>query len=142
MREDKKEWDFIYTYTRKQSIEDGLQVEANPQTRDEAGIKYPVFLTTTVYDRYVKLPEGCEDTEDLRLWDIFTMFKHYTKVTPNVTDFLKFKVSVFIPTNIDLLPNEVIEYTNQRLVTLHALIVALDFDDPQPSITIMLPNED
>ena len=143
--ENTNDWEVIDVYSRKNAIDDGLQVLANPETTAEAGIKYPVYFTTTAYDRYVKVPLGCEhfQDEDGRLWDVFTMFKYYIKITPNVTDFLEMKVSVYMPDKAEWAPNEKRDGSKtQRLVTLHAVIGPNDFDDPSPAITIMLPGED
>ena len=47
--------DVIYTYTRAHAVADGFQVEVT-KTAQEAGIRFPVFLTRTVYDAYVTVP--------------------------------------------------------------------------------------
>ena len=47
----------IYTYTRAQAVADGEQVEVT-KTAQEAGIRFPVFLTRAVYENYVAVPEG------------------------------------------------------------------------------------
>ena len=47
----------IYSYTRAQAVADGVQVEVT-KTAQEAGIKFPVFLTRTVFDSFVAVPEG------------------------------------------------------------------------------------
>ena len=47
----------IYSYTRAQAVADGVQVEVT-KTAAEAGIKFPVFLTRTVFDAYVEVPPG------------------------------------------------------------------------------------
>jgi hypothetical protein len=61
----------IYTYSRKQALADGVQVEVSPAVAKEAGFKFPIFLTDTVYAAYVDVPDGlsCQDEEG-RLWDI------------------------------------------------------------------------
>ena len=47
----------IYAYSRAQALADGVQVEVT-KTAQEAGIKFPMFLTRAVYDAYVTVPEG------------------------------------------------------------------------------------
>jgi len=42
----------IYAYTRAQAVADGFQVEVT-KTAQEAGIKFPVFITRTAFDDYV-----------------------------------------------------------------------------------------
>src|SRR5689334_5653718 len=65
----------IYSSTRPQAVADGVQVEVT-KTAAEAGIRFPVFLTRTVYDSFVAVPPGvtCQD-EAGRLWDILWMLR-------------------------------------------------------------------
>jgi hypothetical protein len=66
----------IYTYTRKQALADGVQVDVS-KLAAEAGFRIPVFLTETVHREYVQVPEGitCQD-ETGRLWDILWMLRN------------------------------------------------------------------
>jgi len=139
-----EEWNIIDVYSRKDAISDGVQVLANPKLTTESGIKFPVYLTEKVYNKYVKVPEGMDkfQNEESRLWDIFTMFKHFARGVDS--DFIEFKVSVTLQPRGDWTPNERREGPDdpQRLVTLKAVIGPMDFDDPSPAITIMMPGED
>ena len=52
---DKGFWDdaeVIYTYTRAQALEDGVLVDVSEMAK-EAGVRFPVALTATVYGKYV-----------------------------------------------------------------------------------------
>jgi hypothetical protein len=122
----------VYSYTRKQALADGQQVEVSPAVAAEAGFRFPVFLTDTVYAEYVKVPEGlsCQD-EDGRLWDILTMLHHAIRNTPEGIDRIPFMFYV---------QDE--EGKSPALATLHAVCSAKDIDDPSPAITVMLPEED
>src|SRR5512137_1913119 len=63
----------IFTYTRAQAVADGLQVEVT-KTAEEAGIRFPVFLTRAVFDNYVAVPPGVTGQDESgRLWDIVWM---------------------------------------------------------------------
>src|ERR1039458_2642397 len=63
----------IYSYTRAQAVADGVQVEVT-KTAQEAGIKYPLFLTRAVFDKYVAVPEGVTGQDEAgRLWDVVWM---------------------------------------------------------------------
>jgi hypothetical protein len=137
----KVNWKVIDVYSRKEAIADGVQVLANPGTTKEAGIRFPVYLTRKVYDRYVKDPEGATfQDEDGRLWDIFTMFKYY--VNRDASEF-EFNVMVYISRKTEWLSNEKRTHEPEhRLVTLYAQVGATDFDDPRPAITISIPGED
>ena len=120
----------IYAYTRKQALDDGAQVDVSTAAR-EAGISFPVFLTRTVFDCYVCVPSGvhCQN-ESGRLWDIVSMLRVAIRGDRSGSDRIAFSLRV--------------RNNNRfaRLVTLVAICGALDIDDPQPAITVMLPDED
>ena len=126
-------WDdaeIIYTYTRAQTLEDGVLVDVSVTAKD-AGIKLPVALTSTVWGQYVEVPEGvnCQD-EKGRQWDILWMFR--CAAARFNGDTLLFKLYV---------RNHNRERLDSRdLVTLKA--ICGPGDTPEPVITIMLPDED
>ena len=65
----------IYSYTRAQAIADGVQVEVT-KTAQEAGIRFPVFLTRTVFDAYVTVPPDVTGQDEAgRLWDVVWMIR-------------------------------------------------------------------
>lgn len=137
--------EFIDIYSTAQAVEDGVLVLLNPATTAEAGIKWPVYATRTVFDKYIAVPEGMErmQDEDGRLWDVCTMFKYSASKTDGA--YLQFKVAVAIPRKSELLPNERHQRNSEvpsRLVLLKATIAAHDYNDPSPAIFIMLPSED
>ncbi len=43
-------WDLIFSYTRKQAIEDGVLIEVPKAVQEMAGFKYPMVITTGVYE--------------------------------------------------------------------------------------------
>ncbi len=120
----------IYSYTRKQAVADGVQVEVT-ETAAEAGIKFPVFLTRTVFDAYVAVPPGVECQDEAgRLWDIVWM--------------LRFAI-LRARAGADRIPVALYVRNDNRRATLIKLIATcgpLDIDDPQPAITVMMPDED
>lgn len=120
----------IYAYTRKQALADGFQVDVSSVAK-EAGFRVPVFMTSTVFGSYVRVPEGvrCQD-EAGRLWDILWMLHCAVKGTKAQQDRLSFQLYVRN------------DNRNPKLVTLLSVCSALDIDDPAPSITIMMPDED
>ena len=62
--------EIVYSYTRKQAVADGFQVEVT-KAAQEAGIRFPVFLTRTVFDAYVTVPPDVTSQDEAgRLWDI------------------------------------------------------------------------
>jgi hypothetical protein len=144
---DFSDWEVIDTYSTKQAVEDGFLVRVDQKISKEAGIKYPVYLTRAVWDKYVELPKGFENVQDLdgRLWDILFMFMFAARACPQAT--LMYKLNVVLADKGDWEPNEKLDpdldgNRSMRLVTLKAVIQAQDFDDPSPAIFIMKPSED
>jgi hypothetical protein len=120
----------ISSYSRAQAIEDGVLVDVSSVAR-EAGIKFAVALTPTVWGQYVEVPEGvsCQD-ETGRLWDILWMFRCAAAKFSGSTLFFKLYVRNHNRDRLD----------SRDLVTLKA--ICGPGDTPEPVITIMLPDED
>ena len=122
--------DVIYSYTRSQAVADGVQVEVT-KTAQEAGIRFPVFLTRAVYDSYVTVPPGVTAQDEAgRLWDLMTMTRFAILRSRPGCD--RLPVALYVR-NDNRAP---------RLVRLTAVCGPLDIDDPQPAITVMLMDED
>ena len=120
----------LYTYSRSQAVANGLQVEVS-KVAEEAGIRFPVFLTRAVYDSYVSVPPGVTGQDEAgRLWDIVWMLRFAIRKAQPGQARLPFALYV---RNDNKAP---------RLIKLVAMCGALDIDDPQPAITILLPDED
>ena len=137
--------ELIYAYTRKQAIEDGLQVRLNEWHADdlkEAGILYPVYMTTEVYLSCVCPVEGegeqlapCQDPKG-RLWDVLTMLKYAIKGS---RDSSRVNVQVMVVPNI---PDGSKRHPRPKRVNLLATVGPVDIDDPRPAITIMYPEQE
>lgn len=120
----------IYSYTRAQAVADGFQVEVT-KSAQEAGIRFPVFLTRTVFDAFVTVPKGVTAQDEAgRLWDIVWMLRFAIRKAANQSNRMPFALYV---RNDNHKP---------RLVKLIATCGPLDMDDPQPAITVMMPDED
>jgi hypothetical protein len=120
----------IYSYTRKQAIADGYQVEVS-KVAAEAGIKYPMFLTRAVYDSFVIVPPNVTGQDEAgRLWDIVWMTRiAILRAKPGIA---RIPVALYVRN----------DHRAAKLVKLIATCGPFDMDDPQPAITVMLPNED
>jgi len=138
-------FDVVASYTRKEAISDGFQVRIEDKIRSEAGIKYPVFVTRTVWDRYLKVPTGLEGHQDMegRIWDMLYMFVQNAKRNGFAS---KFKYRVLFQMNRNTLwdKNErrVNDNPELREVILIAEVGATDIDDPAPAITISTSQDD
>ena len=122
--------EIIYTYTRKQAIADGLQIDVTT-TAAEAGIRFPFYITRGVWDKYVTVPQGVTAQDEAgRLWDLVWM--------------TRFAIIRSRP-GCDRLPVALyVRNDNQaaKLVKLVATCGPRDIDDPAPTITLMLADED
>ena len=126
-------WDdteVIYAYTRAQALEDGVLVDVSEMAK-EAGIKFPVALTSAVYGKYVEVPDGIAgQDEGGRLWDIVWMLRCAAGRCQGDTLYFQLYVRNHNRERLD----------NQDPVTLKA--VCGPGDQGEPVITIMLPDED
>jgi len=122
--------DVVYSYTRAQAVADGVQVEVT-KTAQEAGIRFPVFLTRTVFDAYVAVPPDVSGQDEAgRLWDVLWMLRFAIQRTSRGVERLPFALYVRNDNRA------------AKLVKLIAVAGPLDIDDPAPCITVMMPNED
>lgn len=97
----------------------------------EAGIRFPVFLTCAVWQDCVRVPEGVMGQDESgRLWDVVWMLRCAARTTEGSE--MLFSLHVRNDNRGGTPP----------LVTLKAVCGPADIDDPQPSITIMFPEED
>jgi len=120
----------IYSYTRAQAVADGVQVEVS-KVAAEAGIRFPVFLTRTVYDSFVTVPEGVTAQDEAgRLWELLWMTRFaIIRAKPGAN---QLPVALYVRN----------DNRAARLVKLIATCGPLDIDDPQPAITLMMMDED
>lgn len=127
--------DVIFSYTRKQAIEDGVLIDVSSLAK-EAGMKYPTVVTAEVWASYVEVPEKAKYQDETgRLWDILWMLYMSIK-HPSIASYyslenseIHFKVYVH---QDDSKPSE--------LVTFKALCGP--GDEGEPVMTIMMPWED
>lgn len=119
-----KDFEIIHTYTRAQAIEDGVLVDVS-QTAREAGIKYPVALTSAVWGIIENIPEKYKH-EDIqgRLWDVVWMLRMAIPRSSGPVIFYKLVLH---------------RHGNPHL-TLKA--ICGPGDNAEPVVTVMLPGED
>lgn len=118
----------IDTYSRADALADGVLIDVSATAR-EAGIIYPVALTSMVHETCVALTDAARDAgcdEEGRLWDVLTMFRSAAKRSGGRE--VRFTVAVVQdaeePTDVDL------------------YAVVGPGDDAEPVITIMVQGED
>jgi hypothetical protein len=119
----------IYTYTRKQAIADGEQIDVSI-TAKEGGIRFPMFITRAVFENYVVVPEGVSGQDEAgRLWDLLWITRMAIKRSLQGAN----RIPVVLYVRND--------NRSAKRVQLVAVCSALDIDDPQPAITLMLETE-
>ena len=128
----------ISRYTRAQAIEDGVLVDVT-ETARQAGIKYPVALTASVYDEYVVVPKALKGIQDEvgRLFDILWMYAWAARIGEISGHQGIFSVS-FLMYETKSISEQA--RSRQEIITLKA--VCGPNDDDSPCITIMKPDED
>ena len=123
--------DVIHTYTRKQAIDDGVLVDVT-ETASEAGIRFPVAVTSAVWHEYVvpneELKTLGQSTEG-RLWDVLWMFR--CSAVKNSKDVMLYELYFTMIIN---------GKPKQKLIKLKA--ICGPGDQAEPVITIMKPEED
>lgn len=127
-------FEMIYSYSRKQAIEDGVLIDVSEMAR-EAGFKIPVALTASVYADCVRWSE--QDTkrqtyqdEPGRLHDVLSMAQIGARVNRD-TDTVFYKIYRIIRGG---------RSTSPKQTTLKMVIHG--GDNAEPVITISQPNED
>jgi hypothetical protein len=111
-----------------------VQVEVT-KTAQEAGIRFPMFLTRTVYDSFVTVPPGVTAQDEAgRLWDIVWMTRFAILRHPGGASVPASRLPLALYVRND--------NHRAKLVKLLATCGPLDIDDPHPAITVMMTDED
>lgn len=120
--------EIISVYTRQQAIDDGMFVDVSKMAK-EAGIKYPVAITSNLFHTYIEPSEEAKSygqSVDGRLWDVLFVFRMMAKRANG--SFIKFTVSFN-------------DGTKKEDVDIWAVCEAQSPTDPSPAINIMLPED-
>lgn len=115
----------ICAYTRKEAIEDGVLCDISKLAK-EAGFKYPVAISTGVYELIEAAVKRVGIDFNGIVWDILTILKFSIKNSTGSR--CDFKVLI---TN---------KHDENELISMYSLCGP--GDTAEPVITIMLPNED
>ncbi len=114
----------MYSYSRKQAIEDGVLIELPKELCSDAGVKVHVAVTSALYHKYIYTEEVGQD-EVGRMWDLLMVFR--VQANGSNKDTIYFVV-IFKIDDVD------------KAVRLKAIIGP--GDTMEPVLTIMLENED
>lgn len=116
----------LYEYNWDDAVNDGTFVNVSDMAK-EAGIRFPTAVTSNLYHTYINPdPMPSHQDEKGRLWDVLHMFKLAARKTAD--HFLTFKV---IFANGDI----------TKTVELWAVCEARSSKNPEPIVTIMLPED-
>ncbi len=127
--------DVIFSYTRKQAIEDGVLIDATELAAD-AGFKWPVALTAAVWADCIAWSDADNERQAYqdqsgRLWDVLFMASYAIRTAKDSDQQLPFDL-YRIPRNG--------RATKSQRLTLKLILGP--GDNGEPVITIMLPQED
>ena len=119
--------EIIYSYTRQEAIDDGVLIDVSG-TAAEVGIKYPVAVTTALWNQYIEPDQSLKSfgqSVEGRLWDVLWMFR----------------VNAFICKD-SVLYYDVYFLKEEKLELVKLKAVCSPGDTMSPVVTIMLPEED
>ena len=125
-----EDFELIYSYTRKQAIEDGILIDVSDMAK-EAGFKIPVAVTHTVWTDLIvpdKDMESLGQSIDGRLWDTLFML-HVAIKAAEAENHLLFEVLYQLKVS-----------SGPELKELKAVISG--GDNGEPVITIMYKHQD
>lgn len=122
-------FELIYSYTRKQAIEDGVLIDVSEEAKS-SGFKIPVCIGDRLYHGYVVPSEGLEgegQSREGRLHDLFEMTK------AAAANRWKDNRVLF----------DVLFLTNPRVLEkIQCLAVVGPGDEGEPVMTICLPEDE
>ena len=96
----------IYSYSTKQAVDEGVLFKVEPGILEEIGIKFPVYLTSVVFRRYVEVPADARGHQELnaRLFDLLYMFAQAAKQTNSA--YMKYKFVCLLRQDATAMANE------------------------------------
>lgn len=119
--------------TRKEALEEGRQRDISDEARN-AGFPLKMYITDAVWNNWIVPDQKSRDlgqNENSRLNSMLDKLRYAIRVQRNTgksTDTLYFDVALA-------------KDGESEMVTLMSKLSAMDFDDPRPCITIMMPEE-
>jgi hypothetical protein len=125
----KEEIEVIYTYTRKEAIEDGKQILADGELAriaKSAGYKYPIYMTRGVFEliETAVKNERCHNDWNGVFTDLMTTSRYCaSEVSPSYRQF----TCIITGTG------------RKKKHTFYLEVGAMDIDDSAPVMTLMLP---
>lgn len=137
----------IFSYTRRQAIEDGVLIDVT-ETAKEAGFKIPVAISSGAWNECVRWTDTDEDRhrtyqdESGRLWDVLFMLHAAIKGGINAVSQYEGKLggSSEIIYSFLCVPSDLSTQSEPILKELKC--VCGPNDDASPCMTIMLKDED
>lgn len=109
----------IFSYTWDDAIRDGTFIDVTT-TAKECGFKFPVAITSNLFSSHIKHSDSSR--QNGRLWDTLWMLRCAIKKSQD--GFVEYQVI----------------YGNRK-ITLWAVCEARSLKNPEPIITIMLPED-
>ena len=120
------ECNLIWSYSRAEAIADGVLIDAT-KLAGEAGFRYPVALTAAAWHDCVAVASTDHVHDETgRLWDVLNVLRYVVKMNPDSSE-IRFCVDVADEN----------EHVTRVWLKCHCGFG----DDPEPVLTVMLPEE-
>ncbi|MDC7246843.1 MAG: hypothetical protein PQJ35_00725 [Sphaerochaetaceae bacterium] len=119
------DWDVVYSYTRKQALEDGVLIDVTAQAK-ETGFKIPTAVTSSLWYSYIIPKDIPGQSIEGRLHDVLWLL------------FLKARGSEESTIFFDV----IFQMTEEKTETVKVKAIIGPGDDPKPVLTILLDFED
>lgn len=144
----------IDRYTREEAIKDGVLIDVSKMAR-EAGIKYPVAVTRTVWYGIVTPADILRElgqSEDGRLWDVLWMYRHAARKSKSNIVIYQLYAFFTVKQMKQMISRKkrfvkLIRFSPEYKVDHYQMLFSLKAvihpgDNMEPVITISLPYED
>lgn len=120
------ESDVIWSYSRAEAVADGVLIDVSELAR-EAGFRYPVALTSAAWHDCVAVASTDHVHDETgRLWDVLNVLRYVVKMNPDRSE-IRFCVDV--------------ADENEHVTRVWLKCQCGFGDDPEPVLTVMLPEE-
>lgn len=125
--EEDDEWDFVFTYTRAQALQDGVLLDVRERAR-QAGFRLPVAVTAALWQDVAAIPPSYQGIQDVqgRLWDLLWMARLAIQGSNEERSELLYRLILHVGDTTDY----------------SVKLVVGPGDEGEPVLTLMKPGED
>lgn len=117
----------ISTYSRSEALADGELIDVT-KTAKEAGIKIPTAVSKAVWGYMIDNEDKPDEKQiDIKTWDVCFMLSFAIRISKNNSNILKYPIT---------------RISNGKTEDVILKAIIGPGDDPNPVMTILMPDED